>query len=61
VIDGGTGGYTVVFATGETVISPTQVRCTLAIPSTAYRGPYDVNVRNPGGSWVYKAAAFQVV
>jgi hypothetical protein len=60
VIDGGTGGYTVVFATGETVLSPTQIRCTLAIPSTAYAGPYDVNVGSPDGTWVYKAAAFTV-
>ena len=59
-VKGGTGGTTTVYATGETVLSATQVRCTLAIPTNAYPGPYTVFVRNPGGGWISKAGAFTV-
>ena len=59
-VQGGTAGTTTVYATGETVLSATQVRCTLAIPANAYPGAYTVFVRNPGGSWVNKASAFTV-
>ena len=61
VIQGGpSGGPTQIAATGETFISPTQVRCTLAIPADAYIGPYTAFVRNSGGEWVYKLDAFTV-
>ena len=52
------GGW--IDATGEIWVSPTQIRCTLAIPPDAHPGLYDLYVRNAGGEWVYTSAAFTV-
>ena len=41
-------------ATGETLVAPGTIRCTLAVPADAYIGSYTVYLRNPGGEWVYK-------
>lgn len=50
------------YATGETLLSTSQMRCTLAIPSTASVGPYLLVVKNPGTtSWVSRSGAFSVV
>jgi len=60
IVEGGTSGTTSIFASSETVINAGLLRCTLAVPSTAYRGPYTVWLRNPGGSWVYLENGFTV-
>ncbi|HOT95213.1 MAG TPA: IPT/TIG domain-containing protein, partial [Methanoregulaceae archaeon] len=55
------GGGTTVYATGETTLNANTVRCTLAIPSTAYIGYYSVYAQNPGTTtWVSKTNIFQV-
>ena len=62
IVQGGpSGGSTQIVATGETFVSPTQVRCTLAIPADAYIGSYTAFVRNSGGEWVYRSNAFTVI
>ena len=56
------GGGTTIYATSETYVSPTTIRCTLSIPSTSYVGYYSVYVQNPGmTTWVSKASAFRVI
>ncbi len=45
-------------ATGETTLSPTTVRGTLVIPSSAAAGSYAVYVQNPGATAVYRTGMF---
>ncbi|MGD9936018.1 MAG: IPT/TIG domain-containing protein, partial [Methanoregulaceae archaeon] len=45
-------------ATSETTLSPTTVRGTLVIPSSAAAGSYSVYVQNPGATAVYRTGMF---
>ena len=44
-LQGGNGGTSTFYASGETVASETQIDCNFDIPASAYPGPYDVYVR----------------
>ncbi len=60
------GGKPVYYATGETYLSPTAVRCTLTVPANAPLGYYNVYIRHPvfrGGTngWIYGRNLFKVV
>ena len=60
-INGGNSS-TWIYATGETWVSPTQIRCSLAIPADAYPGSYGVYVRNPGiAEWYGRLSGFTVL
>ena len=55
-------GETDIIATGVTVISPTQITCTLSLPapSGTNLGAWDVSVKNPDGKTGTKSSAFTV-
>jgi sugar lactone lactonase YvrE len=56
------GANTTFWATGVTLISPNQFRCTLTIPANAYVGGYFVSIGNPGATYSveYPAGLFTV-
>ena len=54
------GDVSTIFATDETWVNATSVRCSLSVPPGARPGLYRVNVRNPPGSWVDSAVGFTV-
>ncbi|HWQ65749.1 MAG TPA: IPT/TIG domain-containing protein, partial [Methanospirillum sp.] len=53
-------GSAPISATGITVISPSQISCTIPITG-AKGGLYDLTVQNPGGTFVTKPSAFTVI
>jgi len=56
------GDGTTIDGTGETLLGPSRISCTLTIPSAAPVGTYTLMVRNPGAStWVTRVGGFTVL